>query len=386
MEPDYGDIASERDDDAAHYELARGYDEEPERTLFDDEAAADLGMHPHQDGAYAAAPAPAPSRLWEEEPEPAPRASVASPSQGRDTGRFGHSFDTGAGAYAADHVASETERPRPAVLPIAVTLILGLLIGFAAGYWTGGREPGTQPPAAATAPAPPPSEPARDSGSGAAANGAGQAYSEQAVGQPSSTPPAIPDDGPPAAAPEPARPAKPAQTSGRLLVTSTPSRASVTVNGRWRGRTPLTLDGLKFGPYSLRVVAPGFNVAREDITLSASNPFRSVALRLQQGAAPAAEAPPGRSAAPSRTADATRGRSVVGSPFAGSVYVDSRPRGARVLIDGKLAGTTPARIPDVSIGSHVVRLELTDHRPWTVSTRVSAGTETRITGSLERIQ
>jgi hypothetical protein len=66
--------------------------------------------------------------------------------------------------------------------------------------------------------------------------------------------------------------------------------------------------------------------------------------------------------------------------------VDSRPRGASVLIDGKPAGTTPARIPDISIGSHVVRLELADHRAWTVATRVAAGEETRVTGSLERVQ
>ena len=71
--------------------------------------------------------------------------------------------------------------------------------------------------------------------------------------------------------------------------------------------------------------------------------------------------------------------------FTGSIYVDSRPRGARVLIDGRFAGTTPARILDVTIGSHVVRLELADHRSWTVSTRVAAGEEARVSGSLERI-
>jgi hypothetical protein len=49
-------------------------------------------------------------------------------------------------------------------------------------------------------------------------------------------------------------------------------------------------------------------------------------------------------------------------------------------------GTTPARIPDIPIGSHAIRLELTDHRVWTSSTRVAAGQETRVTGSLERIQ
>jgi PEGA domain len=66
--------------------------------------------------------------------------------------------------------------------------------------------------------------------------------------------------------------------------------------------------------------------------------------------------------------------------------VDSRPRGARVLVDGKPVGVTPLRLPDVSIGSHVVRLELAGHRTWTSSTRVAAGQESRVTGSLEQIR
>jgi hypothetical protein len=66
--------------------------------------------------------------------------------------------------------------------------------------------------------------------------------------------------------------------------------------------------------------------------------------------------------------------------------VDSRPRGARVTIDGKPVGITPLRVSDVRIGTHVVRLELPDHRVWSSTTRVTAGQEQRVTGSLERIQ
>src|SRR6185503_9302326 len=45
---------------------------------------------------------------------------------------------------------------------------------------------------------------------------------------------------------------------GRLVVQSTPSRAAVTIDGKWRGRTPLTLDDLPFGTYVVRVVQPGY--------------------------------------------------------------------------------------------------------------------------------
>jgi PEGA domain len=175
-----------------------------------------------------------------------------------------------------------------------------------------------------------------------------------------------------------------------MLITSTPPQASVTVNGRWRGRTPLTVNGLKFGEYNVRVVAPGFAVGREDLTLSASEPSRNVAIRLQRDVAAAApQTPPVRPrlrpGVPVRDGVEPPARPALRTPFTGSVYVDSRPRGARIVIDGKEVGTTPARIPEVTIGSHVVRLELPQHRAWTVATRVAAGEETRVTGSLERI-
>ena len=44
-------------------------------------------------------------------------------------------------------------------------------------------------------------------------------------------------------------------TSGRIP--RAPSPASVTLNGHWRGRTPLTLDGLPFGSYVERVMQDG---------------------------------------------------------------------------------------------------------------------------------
>ena len=38
------------------------------------------------------------------------------------------------------HGAVIPERPRPAMLPMALTLLLGLLLGFAVGYSVGGRD------------------------------------------------------------------------------------------------------------------------------------------------------------------------------------------------------------------------------------------------------
>ena len=65
-----------------------------------------------------------------------------------------------------------------------------------------------------------------------------------------------------------------------------------------------------------------------------------------------------------------------------------RDRRARtVLLDGHLVGKTPLRLPDVRIGSHVVRLELCGASGVDgIDPRSTAGQESRVTGSLERIQ
>ena len=378
------DIAAERDADAAHHLLLREMDDQSAPTLFDsaeDESVADLALD--DDVAVAADD----SSRWKYNEVAGEDPATVTEADGRcPTHAVQRDYATP--VIGRDGVTTNSERPRPAMLPMAFTLIFGLLLGFAIGYWVGGRDTSAPPPQTASAAAPS-AEPV----AGGQPQGSGRAWSEQAVTTPrAAAPPAgeappVPGDGPPSAAGGPARVA-PLPSSGRLIVRSTPPRAGVTVNGKWSGRTPLTLDALHFGPYSVRVVQPGFVPAKEDVTLSAREPTRTLSIRLQRGNAKATAtesvARPSGRATPGRVTPAQR--EAPPSSFAGTIYVDSRPRGARVLIDGRPMGTTPASIPDIPIGSHVVRLELPDHRVWTTSTRVAAGEQARVTGSLERIR
>jgi hypothetical protein len=64
--------------------------------------------------------------------------------------------------------------------------------------------------------------------------------------------------------------------------------------------------------------------------------------------------------------------------------VVSRPPGALVRLDGRAVGKTPIRLPAVSAGSHVIRLELTGYAPWTAGIQVVSGEENRVTASLDR--
>jgi hypothetical protein len=143
------------------------------------------------------------------------------------------------------------------------------------------------------------------------------------------------------------------------------------------------MDALQFGPYAVRLVQPGYTVAREDVTLSEADPARTLSVGMRREPTAGTR---GGSSGRATAGPEPRRPSVTRSPFSGTIYVDSLPRGARVLIDGRQMGTTPVSIPDIAIGSHVVRLELADHRAWTTSTRVTAGQETRVSGSLERIR
>ncbi len=174
-------------------------------------------------------------------------------------------------------VEEEAATPRRSAAPVALLVILALALGAGGGWFLRGRMSPVDPAA---------SQAAATTGS-AAANPApaGREFSEQAVapaatpGAPAS-PPAANPSGAAATAPRlsTAKPAPPA--TGTLIVRSTPSGASVAVNGRWRGRTPLTLRELPLQSYNVRVVQPGFEAATESVALTSGTPERSLALRL----------------------------------------------------------------------------------------------------------
>jgi hypothetical protein len=297
-----------------------------------------------------------------------------------------------------------SERPRSAMLERAVILILGLVLGYMAGYVVGGREQAQDANAARnTAPSSgsAPSSPASSFSEGTVTPTTGRPSPAAASDAPSrssdttravataskASSPAAAAAKPAAAATNATAPAAKSRT-GTIVVTSNPSKASVTVNGKWTGRTPLTIER-PFGEYAIRVVQPGYEVVRRSVTLSSSSASSTIDATLRATApakpkpaptppvAPKAESRPARGAAVSARQNAQTG--------VGEIFIDSRPQGARVLIDGKPQGVTPLRLTGQTVGVHEVRLELADHQPWTTTTRVVAGATARVTGSLDRL-
>ena len=275
------------------------------------------------------------------------------------------------------------EWPRRAMLPLALTLVVGMLMAFVAGYGLGSRRQAPAAlaltdqdlPAAGVAP-PAPAESFRveqERSEGTVE----RSLADQAPAGPillsappvppgrsslspvtSSLSPVVPPQSP-TTAPALASP----QPVGRLLVRSSPPGAQVAVNGEPRGATPLALSEVAYGSYTLRVSRSGYEPQVHELSISADQPVGTLALELMpEGAG---------SASPTQAA--------------GSVFVESRPPGAQVFLDGNLIGRTPILWPDEPVDSHQIRIELDGYQVWSALIRVRASERTRVGASLDRL-
>ena len=67
----------------------------------------------------------------------------------------------------------------------------------------------------------------------------------------------------------------------------------------------------------------------------------------------------------------------------GAIQIASRPRDAKVLLDGNFVGLAPLSIPDVPEGLHEVRVELDGFSPWVGAVRVKGGSRAHVGASLQ---
>jgi hypothetical protein len=144
-------------------------------------------------------------------------------------------------------------------------------------------------------------------------------------------------------------------------VRSTPPGAEVFVDGTRRGVTPLAVRDLPLGAHAVRITRSGFTAAEQRVTLDAGRPSRAIDVTLGRVAA---AAPPVAASTP------------------GSLVVESRPAGARVLVDGREAGRTPLTVPALPAGDYAVRIDLDGYQPITTTTRVEPGARARVAVSL----
>ena len=69
-------------------------------------------------------------------------------------------------------------------------------------------------------------------------------------------------------------------------------------------------------------------------------------------------------------------------PGTGTLSVNTEPAGAQVFIDDVLRGTTPATVPDLSPGSHTLRLEEEGYTSMTIPIQITGGQTNTLSTSL----
>ena len=294
------------------------------------------------------------------EPDPEPEPEVSADSFNSRESLLGVPLTPADTPHSSSDLPIVIDEPRrPGMLPFAAVLIVGVFIGFVAGYGLGSREPA----ASTSVGSPPPAS--------TAAKASPTARERETLPAGTDVPLPLSDTGPRAASPTPAASlgtgavSRPAATSGRLVVRTQPAGARVTINGTRRGETPLEI-AMPFGTYTIEVERSGYETASRRVALSPKTPEGLAVFGLRRsGMEPAPPAPTDEAGT-------------------GTLFVDSRPRGVRVLLDDRFVGTTPLVISGVRAGSHSVRLEQDGFAPSSSTVRVVGGRRTRVAASLER--
>ncbi|MFN4071149.1 MAG: PEGA domain-containing protein [Thermus caldifontis] len=136
----------------------------------------------------------------------------------------------------------------------------------------------------------------------------------------------------------------PVSRTGTLLLESSPTGAEAYINGALRGRTPLRLV-LEEGTYQVELRAPGYE------------PYRA-AVRVERGRETRVSA----SLRPIRT---------------GELYLEARPEGAEVYMDGRLMGRAPLRMT-LEAGFHEVRVLAPGYGEYRAQVEVRPGESLRL--------
>ena len=138
---------------------------------------------------------------------------------------------------------------------------------------------------------------------------------------------------------------------GDLSITSTPSGASVYLEDKSRGTTPLKISGLEEGTYDISVQKSGYKSYVGQVSILPGK-IRTLTVTL-----------------PKATAE---------------IKTTSSPSGVNVYVDGSYKGRTPMTISDVSPGPHTVKFTYQGYDDYQKEVSVSAGDVISIPATLQK--
>jgi len=126
---------------------------------------------------------------------------------------------------------------------------------------------------------------------------------------------------------------------GSLDLRSVPDNVSVTVNGEYKGRTPLTVSALDPGAYTITFSRFDYEKFSTPATVE-SGAITEVTATLQ--------------------------------PKTGTLIINTSPMGAQILLDGNTVGVSPVTRTNLVAGNHTINATLDGYIPVEVQARVIA--------------
>ncbi len=149
----------------------------------------------------------------------------------------------------------------------------------------------------------------------------------------------------------------PSQNPGYISVTSSPSGASVSVDGAYKGQTSdtqaLVVGDLTAGSHTVALTLSGYQDYSTSVSVQSG-----VTTPLSVAMTPL---PPGPT---------------------GSISVSSSPTGADVYLDNAYKGITPVTLTSVSPGSYTVKVQLSGYQDWSDTVQVNADSTSYVSASL----
>jgi len=141
--------------------------------------------------------------------------------------------------------------------------------------------------------------------------------------------------------------------TGSISVSSSPSGASIYLDGAYEGRTPEIIRSVSPGDHTIKLERDGYYDWSTTVGVTA-------------GATSYVSAP----------------LSPIPYPTVGFISVTSSPSGAYIYLDGSYKGTTPKTLSGVSSGAHTIELERSGYNDWKTTVRVTAGGTSYVSASL----
>jgi hypothetical protein len=145
------------------------------------------------------------------------------------------------------------------------------------------------------------------------------------------------------------------QNTGAINLTSTPSGASVFLDGSFKGVSSITLEKITPGKHMLKITKTGYQDWQQEVTVSSDKTIEIFVNLTLLSLAP------------------------------GEIKLTSTPSGASVFLDGSFKGVAPIIISNVPVGKYIIKVTKSGYQDWQQEVTVSSDKTIEIFVSLAQL-